>query len=146
MNWYGYWAPSQVACSTSVVHYTPAGFSRQVTIDGLTDPHDVLWDGQHYVAVSSFQDSVVWVTTEGTIVKRFQPAQGADCWHLNSLFMHESILYATAFGRFDQPRAWVGYQREGTGMLFRLDTGEDILTGLCCPHTTPARIGSMDCV
>jgi acetolactate synthase-1/2/3 large subunit len=49
--------------------------------------------------------------------------------------MHEGVLHATAFGRFEQPRGWRGHQREGTGMLFRLDTGEDILTGLCCPHT-----------
>jgi hypothetical protein len=49
--------------------------------------------------------------------------------------MHESILYATAFGRFEQPRGWVGHQQAGTGVLFRPDTGEDILTGLYCPHS-----------
>jgi hypothetical protein len=129
------WAPSQVACSTSILHYTSDGFARHVNVNGLNDPHDVLWDGQHYIAVSSFQDSVLWVTAEGSEIKRFQPAQGSDCWHLNSLLMHEGVLYATAFGRFEQPRGWVGYQHEGTGMLFRLDTGEDVLSDLCCPHT-----------
>jgi acetolactate synthase-1/2/3 large subunit len=49
--------------------------------------------------------------------------------------MLDRALYATAFGRFDQPRGWVGHQLDGTGILFRLDTGEDVLTGLCCPHT-----------
>lgn len=129
------WAPSQVAGSTSILHYNSKGFVRQVNVDAFTDPHDVLWDGRHYVAVSSFQDSVLWVTTEGTVIKRFQPAHGGDCWHLNSLLMHDHILYATAFGRFEEPRGWAGHQKEGTGMLFRLDTGEDVLTGLCCPHT-----------
>lgn len=129
------WAPSQVAHGTSLLHYTVDGLAREVTIPGLTDPHDVLWDGRHYVAVSSFLDSVMWITAGGNVLKRFQPAQGADCWHLNSLFMREGVLYATAFGRFDQPRGWSWNQRNGTGILFRLDTGEDILTGLCCPHT-----------
>lgn len=129
------WAPHQVAGSTSILRYTTKGFARQVIVDGFSDPHDVLWDGQHYVAVSSFQNLVVWVTAEGEVIKRFQPVEGGDCWHLNSLLMHERVLYATAFGRFEQHRGWAEHQREGTGMLFRLDTGEDVLTGLCCPHT-----------
>jgi uncharacterized protein (TIGR03032 family) len=129
------WAPSQAAESTSILHYTIAGFAREVIVGGLTDPHDVLWDGRHYIAVSSFQDSVVSVNIDGTIIKRFQPAQGSDCWHLNSLLMHNGILYAAAFGRFDEPRGWVGHHHEGRGMIFRIDTGEDVLTGLCCPHT-----------
>ncbi|MGA2736853.1 MAG: DUF4915 domain-containing protein [Bryobacteraceae bacterium] len=129
------WAPNQVASGTVILHYTPEGFERQVVIQGLTDPHDVLWDGENYAAVSSFQDAVVWASVNGDIVRRYQPAQGADCWHLNCLLLDEGVLYATAFGRFSEPRGWAGHQREGTGMLFRLDTGEDILTELCCPHT-----------
>jgi len=135
------WAPSQYATGTSILHYTSEGFARKVTVDGLTDPHDVLWDGQHYLAVSSFENSVVWFTAEGTVVKRFQPAPAADCWHLNSLFMHEGVLYATAFGRFEEPRGWVGHQNEGTGMLFRLDTGTDVLIGLSCPHSPRLECG-----
>ena len=129
------WAPSQVATGTSILHYTEAGYARHVTVDSLTDPHDVLWDGQQYVAVSSLQDSVFWVTPEGAVTKRFQPASGDDCWHLNSLVKRNGDLYASAFGRFDQPRGWVDHKLEGTGILFRLDTGEDVLTGPCCPHT-----------
>jgi uncharacterized protein (TIGR03032 family) len=129
------WAPSQVAERTSILHYSTDGYVRQVTVGGLTDPHDVLWDRQQYVAVSSFQNSVLWITTEGTVVRRFQPVRGEDCWHLNSLLIHEQVLYATAFGRFDEPRGWVEHQRDGTGVLFRLDTGVDAVVGLDCPHT-----------
>jgi Domain of unknown function (DUF4915) len=129
------WAPSQVAGGTSILHYNTMGVLRHLTVDGLTDPHDVLWDGRHYVAVSSSQDSLVWIGVEGGIIRRFQPACGDDCWHLNSLFLHEGVLYATAFGRFEEPRGWVGHQRDGTGMIFRVDSREDVQTGLCCPHT-----------
>ena len=135
------WAPSQFAGSTSILHYTRKGFVQQVTVDGLTDPHDVLWDGRHYVAVSSFHNSVFWITAEGNVVKRFQPVHGNDCWHLNCLLMQDGVLYATAFGRFEEPRGWVEHQKEGTGILFRLDTGEDVLTGLSCPHTPRFELG-----
>jgi uncharacterized protein (TIGR03032 family) len=129
------WAPSQVADGTSILHYNTSGLLRHLTVDGLTDPHDVLWDGVHYVAASSSQDSLLWIGLEGDVVRRFQPACGDDCWHLNSLFLHEGVLYATAFGRFEEPRGWVGRQRDGTGIVFRVDTGEDVQTGLCCPHS-----------
>ena len=129
------WAPSQAASGTSILHYNTEGLARTVTIEGFTDPHDVLWDGSHYVAVSSHQNAVVWVDPHGAVVRRFQPAQEPDAWHLNSLLLRENILYGTAFGRYQQSRGWDGHQREGTGMLFRLDTGEDVLSGLCCPHT-----------
>jgi Domain of unknown function (DUF4915) len=135
------WAPRQVADSTSILHYTRDGFARQVTIEGFTDPHDVLWDGRHYVAVSSFQDLVLWVTADGTIKKRFQPAGGGDCWHLNSLLSHDGVLFAAAFGRSEQPRAWAGNARKTTGVIFRLDTQEDVLTGLCRPHTPRVESG-----
>jgi hypothetical protein len=129
------WAPSQAASGTSILHYATDGSVRQVAVEGLTDPHDVLWDGQHYIAVSSINDSILWITTEGTVVRRFKPARGDDCWHLNSLFIHEHVLHATAFGRFEVPRGWVEHQRDGTGVLFRLDTGVDVVIGLDCPHT-----------
>src|SRR5579863_6929760 len=120
------WARSQDASGTSILHYNSEGLVRAVTIDGLTDPHDVLWDGRCYVAVSSFQNAVVWVSPDGIEVDRFQPCYEPDSWHLNSLFLRDDILYATAFGRFKKARGWNGLQRNGSGILFRMDTGEDI--------------------
>jgi Domain of unknown function (DUF4915) len=134
------WAPRQVAHATAVLHYSASGLERHLRVDGLTDPHDVLWDGVHYIAVSSIQDAIVWVTPEGTVKRRYQPGAGDDCWHLNCLLLHDGVLYATAFGRFAEPRGWMPYKLAGTGMLFRADTGEDILSGICCPHT-PRRFG-----
>jgi hypothetical protein len=129
------WAPHQVGRSTSIWRYTGEGLVKHVNVDDFPDPHDVLWDGRYYVAVSSLLDSVIWMTPEGVVFKRKQFAQGADCWHVNSLVIHEGILFATAFGRFETAGGWRGRGHEGTGILFRVDTGEDILTGLCCPHT-----------
>ncbi|MBZ5622318.1 MAG: hypothetical protein LAQ69_26840 [Acidobacteriia bacterium] len=79
------WAPHQVADSTAVLHYSARGFERHTRIQGFTDPHDILWDGTHYVAVSAFQDSVVWVAPDGEVVRRYQPSPGGDRWHLNCL-------------------------------------------------------------
>lgn len=129
------WAPNQAASGTCILHYTSEGLARMICVDGLTDPHDVLWDGECFVAVSSHQNAVVWVNPQGGTERRFQPVTEADAWHLNSLLLHNDVLYGTAFGRFASSRGWDGHQHEGTGMLFRFDTGEDVLTGLCCPHT-----------
>lgn len=72
------WAPSQASSGTSILHYTSDGLARTLAIDGFTDPHDVLWDGKHYVAVSSHQNAVVWVDPPN------------------------DVLYGTAFGRSDR--------------------------------------------
>jgi hypothetical protein len=135
------WASSQVAQHATIMRYFPHGLKEQFIVPGLTDTHDVLWDGEHYVAVSPTQNSVVWINRDGRIVRRYQPVQGWDCWHLNCLHFHDEVLYVTAFGRFSGPRGWAGRQREGTGVLIRLDTDEDVLTGLCCPHTPRREAG-----
>jgi hypothetical protein len=49
-------------------------------------------------------------------------------------------LYATAFGTFDQHRAWARDPRAATGVLLRLPSAEVVLRGLTQPHT-PRRLG-----
>lgn len=129
------WAPSQVAEGTAILRYDRTGLCTFTRVDGLSDPHDVVWDGTHYIAVSSASDSILWIYPSGEIRRRFQPVPSGDCWHLNSLLPAAGRLFACAFGRFDQPRGWTDHKMDGSGILFDVETGEDILTGLCCPHT-----------
>lgn len=129
------WAPSQVGDDTAILRYDSDGLRSFTRVNGLSDPHDVVWNGTEYICVSSAGDSVQWVAPSGKINRRFQPASGNDCWHLNSLFLGADMLLVSAFGRFEQPRGWVGHNLDGSGIIFDLETGEDVLTGLCCPHT-----------
>ena len=134
------WAPSQTANDTAILRYDGDGLRTFTRVNGLSDPHDVIWNGSEYIAVSSASDSILWIDPSGEVRRRFQPASGNDCWHLNSLFLDSDRLVACAFGRFEQPRGWAEHKVDGSGILFDPETGEDVLTGLCCPHT-PRRLG-----
>jgi acetolactate synthase I/II/III large subunit len=112
----------------------------EVYVEGLTDPHDLMWTGNEFIAVSSIHDCILWIGPDSRIRRRYQPAPGGDCWHLNSLTRWGGRLLASAFGRFETPRAWAQHLHEGTGFLFDVETGENILDKLYCPHT-PRRLG-----
>jgi acetolactate synthase I/II/III large subunit len=129
------WVPSQTGDDTAILRYDGNGLRTFTRVNGLSDPHDVMWNGREYVCVSSFSDSVVWVDPSGVIKRRFRPAPGGDCWHLNSLFPMGDQLFVSAFGRFEQPRGWVDHKMNASGVVFDLETGADVITGLCCPHT-----------
>lgn len=133
------WAPHQTATGTEILQYGPGGLESSVRVDGLIDPHDILRDGSAYVAVSSETDSILWIGTAGEIVRRHQPGCGADCWHLNSLWLEDGNLYASCFGRFQSSREWKAHLRNGTGSVFHVETGRDLIPGICCPHT-PRRL------
>lgn len=134
------WAPSQVAEGSLILHYDRTGLRRCLQVPSLTDPHDLLWDGSHYIAVSSMKNAISWYDRNGEMTRCFQPVTGDDCWHVNCVALENGVLYATAFGRFNESRGWVGHRHSGAGMLFRVDTGEDVIGGLCCPHS-PRREG-----
>jgi len=129
------WAPSQKGDDTAILRYDRGGLHTFTRVNGLSDPHDVAWNGREYICVSSINDSVLWVDPSGEIKRCFQPAPGGDCWHLNSVLQVGDRLLVSAFGRFERSRGWVNHQMDGSGVVFDLETGEDVLTGLCCPHT-----------
>ena len=129
------WAPSQTDTGTTIVHYDRDGIRNRFWVPGLVDPHDMLWTGSEYVAVSSLLDSVLWIDRNGVIRASKQFASGQDCWHLNCLASDGESLYATCFGRFDEPRAWKSTLKLGTGVLFDLERGTDVVGSLCCPHS-----------
>jgi len=129
------WAPSQTDTGTVIVHYDAGGVRNKFWVPGLVDPHDILWTGSEYVAISSLLDSVLWIDPAGRIFRRQQFSSGEDCWHLNCLVSDKDSLYATCFGRFTESRAWKSTLTAGSGVLFDLACGDDIVGSLCCPHS-----------
>jgi hypothetical protein len=129
-----FWAPHQEQENTRIQIITPHGY-RIVDLPGFTDPHDLFWTGREYAAVSSLDDCILWVDPYGSVVRRCQFGGGGDAWHLNCLVTVNGRLLATAFGRYSTPRGWHERRHEAGGMLFDVNTGEDILTGLHCPHS-----------
>ena len=114
--------------------YDANGVDRYVRLDDVVDPHDVVWDGTHYVVASTTANSLFWLSAQGEVVRRWQATGDGDAWHLNSLVLADGRLYAAAFGRFDHHRDWIEHKHDGRGIVFDVESGRDVLTGLDCPH------------
>jgi len=114
--------------------YDANGVDRYVRLDEVVDPHDVVWDGTHYVVASTTANSLFWLSAQGEVVRRWQATGDGDAWHLNSLALGDGRLYAAAFGRFDHHRDWIEHKHDGRGIVFDVESGRDVLTGLDCPH------------
>jgi acetolactate synthase-1/2/3 large subunit len=116
--------------------YDAQGICRYHRIDGVSDPHDILalQDGR-VLCVSSFQNTILSLAADGTTTTYWQADGPLDSWHLNCLALHDARLYATAFGRFDSFRGWHPSLGAGAGILFDVESGETIVTGLSQPHT-----------
>ncbi len=128
------WCSSEVDATSEFLIYDRLGVKKYFRLDGLADLHDVLWDGHSFVAVSSASNSVVWITTDGEIANRWIAPGNGDAWHLNSLLLKDGDLLVSAFGRFEQHRAWSGDAKLSAGIVVNLTTGKDVLGGLTCPH------------
>ena len=118
-----------------VIVYDARGVERYYRVDELADPHDVLWDGNCLIAVSSLKNSIFWIGPSGKIERTWTAPGQHDAWHLNGVYRHEESLVVCAFGRYQKHREWKPRLFEGDGIVFDLSDGHDLLTGLCAPHT-----------
>lgn len=103
-------------------------------VAGLQDGHDVVpFDGT-YVAVSASTNSILFFDGAGRVTRRIVLPGDRDAWHVNSLVVRQGKLLASAFGRFQEHRQWDSDARSHAGIVFDVETGEDVITGLTCPH------------
>jgi hypothetical protein len=124
---------SQPGEPVDVFVYDQYGLKRSHHFAGLGDAHQISWDGTNFILVSTATNSVIWVGPNGTKTEWKAPGDG-DCWHINGVFVADREVYISAFGRFAEHRGWLGHQRNGRGIIFKTSTGEDVVSGLNCPH------------
>lgn len=117
--------------------YDERGVLRYYRVDAMEEPHDVAWNGASFILVATLANKILWMGPDGQLERVWHPeGTVGDCWHLNNLLFHEGRTYICAFGRFPRHRDWArAGAKEGAGILFDIDTGEDIVTGLSAPHT-----------
>jgi hypothetical protein len=77
-------------------------------LDGVADCHGAARPDGGFVVVSTATTSLVWIDESRREAPVWRPNRGFDSWHLNDLFSEDGLLYAAAFGRFDDHRGWVG--------------------------------------
>jgi acetolactate synthase-1/2/3 large subunit len=128
------WSSGEAGSVGELLIYDEAGVERYVRIDSLREPHDLAWDGQAFLAVSTLSNSVLWLSQSGEVTRTWRAEGDGDAWHLNSLFPVDGTVVAAAFGRFSTHREWSNGRAAGAGIVFDLLTGADVLGGLSCPH------------
>ena len=121
--------------------YDANGVERYVRLDDVVDAHDVVWDGTNYVVAATTANSLFWLSEHGEVVRRWQAPGDGDAWHVNSLVLAHGRLYAAAFGRFEHHRDWTAHKDDGSGIVFAVESGRNVVTGLDCPHH-PRRLES----
>jgi len=136
------WSSGEAGSPGELLVYDEVGVMRYVRIDDLREPHDLAWDGSSFVAVSTMSNSVVWLNPAGEVRKTWHAEGDGDAWHMNSLLVDDGKVLAAAFGRFGRHREWSNFRGSGSGIVFDLATGEDVLTGLECPHD-PRRLDDL---
>ncbi|HEX8310168.1 MAG TPA: DUF4915 domain-containing protein [Chthoniobacteraceae bacterium] len=117
----------------SLIGYRPDGIRYTLALPEFRDIHDIVVQDGAFVCVSTGTNEVLWIDPLGRLLRRQKMEGDDDAWHLNCLWQRDGRLFASAFGRFAGHRDWLG-KCTGTGMIFDVESGEDVFPGLCGPH------------
>ena len=128
------WSSGESGSVGELLVYDTVGVQRYLRIDRLREPHDLAWDGTSFLAVSTLTNTVLWLDGSGHVTRAWTAEGDGDAWHLNSLLLTNGMVAAAAFGRFSRHREWSEARGAARGIVFDLETGKDLVTGLECPH------------
>ena len=120
-----------------ILIYDSRGVSHYLRVDELSDAHYMAWDGRHLIVSSTGNDSLLWVTLSGEVVRRWRaPASGGDdSWHLNDICLVGQRLYACAFGKYANYRDYKARLNSGDGFVWDIESGRAVVADLCAPHS-----------
>lgn len=128
------WSDREPSAPSSVIRYYLDGRRTETTLSLLQEPHSVVISEASLVVVSTFTNSLLWLSEDDQITRAWRAPGRGDSWHLNSIVHVENRLYVSAFGAFSEHRGWEKHKTDGSGFVFALDSGERLITGLDCPH------------
>jgi acetolactate synthase I/II/III large subunit len=137
------WCKGDLLAPSELLIYDTTGVLAYQRLDAVRDPHDLLWDGRNHIIVSSGTNSIVWISPAGKVIREHIFPGEPDSWHINSIFQYDGDLFVSAFGRFSRTREWLPHYGKGTGLVFELTSGKDLITGLEQPHQ-PKRLNNGD--
>lgn len=116
-----------------LIVYSEKETIKQV-VPGLREPHDLMVIDDSIIAVSTLDNSLVWISKNDykvTNILKF-PGEG-DAWHINTLTNVSNEVYACAFGIFSKHREWKEHMI-GSGIVFNIRTKQTFISGLSAPH------------
>ncbi|HLM32809.1 MAG TPA: DUF4915 domain-containing protein [Gaiellaceae bacterium] len=127
--------PGETARTGEILLYGSGGLDRRLSVPGLADPHDLAWDGELLVAVSTLGNAVFWIDAAGRPVRRWEPSGTGDCRHLNGVAVYAGRVLVTAFGPFARHREWAELTRDGRGVLLDAASDSVVAAGFSSPHS-----------
>jgi uncharacterized protein (TIGR03032 family) len=127
-------AADNLDSTSELLVYDERGVLEYRRIDAVRDPHDITWDGNELLVVSSAQNAVWRLEDDGRLHAIWRPTEVHDSWHPNCLAIVDGEPWVTCFGRFTETRGWSSAAAHGTGFLLNLITGVEY-TGLSQPHS-----------
>ena len=125
-----------------ILIYDGRGITHYLRVDELSDAHYLVWDAEHLVISSTGNNSIVWITLAGEIVRRWRAPGEDDSWHLNGICLYDGQLYGCAFGTYPHYRGYKDHLSQGDGFVFELESGRTVAEGLCAPHS-PVRVDGL---
>lgn len=127
------WTDDRQDGDGEVLVYDRRGVLAYRRVDALREPHALRWHDGSLIAVATLANAILWLDEAGRVTRTWAAPGEGDCWHVNGIVTHQGRLLACAFGRFGEHRGWSGATAEA-GIVFDIETGEDILRGLTAPH------------
>jgi len=118
-----------------ILIYDDRGVSHYLRVDELSDPHYMTWDGQHLIVSSTGTNSLLWITLDGKVARRWHAPGEDDSWHLNDVCLVGRRVYACAFGKYPHYRGYKDHLMKGDGIVFDIASGRAVVTDLCAPHS-----------
>jgi uncharacterized protein (TIGR03032 family) len=113
---------------------------RSVYFTGELDLHDLEFTSRGLIAVNTRFSCISLIDDSQSFVEVWRPPfikelVPGDCCHLNGMVIHnEELLYATALGETNEPRAWRSNKAKG-GVLIDTKTNHLVLRNLPMPHS-----------
>lgn len=101
---------------------------------GIGDVHDVMFDEGFNYVVSTQENAIAKIDSDGHEVQRWTFPGEPDSWHINSLCRWNGRIVFSAFGSFRKHREYKGVSA-GSGFVQDLHTGERLIEGLSQPHS-----------
>jgi hypothetical protein len=127
-------APAETTSRCELVVYDASGATEYRRVDAVRDPHDVLAVDDGWLVVSTGTNEIVRVAADGSVHSVWKGVDPPDACHVNCVTEADGKLWASAFGWFDTFKGWRGTHAVGAGVLWNLETGEE-LGSLSHPHT-----------
>jgi acetolactate synthase I/II/III large subunit len=117
-----------------IVIYDDRGISQYLRVDELWDAHYLTWDGRNLIVASTGNNSFLWIATSGEVVQRWRAPGEPDSWHLNEACLIDGRLYGCAFSKSKKYRGYKDEAYNGSGFVFDVESGREVIRGLHGPH------------